>query len=415
MTEPTPPAPMKRRSGWRMLGLIVSGMLLLVIGVGLWWYHDDGDVEAIRAKAREQGRPLAWSDLGLVPSPAERLRQWRRVETLSQGLSAFQNKPGPDGKFFRVWDPIPEAMRAHHAALDPAAITELAELLDRLGDQPLVLRDRISFTQVMPEIEVARRLIRFLQERLILAEPREAGAWARRMLATCRRFAVDGLMSHLVRTSLLDATLSGIAFRLADLKQSDPTIGAEILATLESHHDNLLRALDGEFLMTLEAVAGPLDNRYFYSDYHDWTEQWYMPLVVRAGRHGLLDSCLEATVELRRQEPDAMLAWASAMDAKVHAARGGIPYPSLILGGLFMPAWSVVVRQGELTVLRGRLTAAELQDGPWPIDVFDPGRAPLRAMRRDGRVIAAYSVHTDGIDQGGDEKADRVFPLYARP
>jgi hypothetical protein len=73
------------------------------------------------------------------------------------------------------------------------------------------------------------------------------------------------------------------------------------------------------------------------------------------------------------------------------------------------------VRQGEHATAQEGELAAELRDAPWPVDVFDPTGAPVRAIRRDGRVIAAYSVHTDGIDQGGDEKADRIIPLYAKP
>jgi hypothetical protein len=401
-----------RRHGWRLLGLIVLGSVLLGIGVGFWWYYSAGDLQAIRTKAREQGRPLAWGDLGLVPGDAERLQQWQRVTALSQRLEAFQNKAGPDGKFFKVWDPIPEAMRMHHATLDAATVDELAVALDRLGDGPLVLHDHISYARPMHEIGIARSLIRLLQERLILAGPHETGAWARRMLATCRRFSVDSLMSHLVRASLIDATLNGVAFRLGDLKQHDPAIANEILATLQPHHDNLLRALDGEFVMMLEAFSDPGKSQI---NALGWDKDWSYPLVARAGRRGALDTYLDAMADLRRQKPDSVLAWARAMDAKFNAARGGIPYPSLILSGYFMPAWGMVVRQGELTLLRGRVLAAELRDAPWPVDVFDPTGAPVRAIRRDGRVIAAYSVHTDGIDQGGDEKADRIIPLYAKP
>lgn len=410
MTEPTTTEPTKRRSGWRMLGLIVAGMVLLAIGGGIVWYYDDSDLEAIREKAREQKRPIVWSDLGLVLSEAERVQLWQRATTLAKKLAAFQEKANPDGKFFKVWDPIPETMLAHHAALDATTIAELVVVLDRLGDQPLVLHDRISYTRLMPEIGVARVLIRFMQERLILAEPHETGPWARRMLAMCRRFSVDSLMPHLVRNSLLDATLKGIAFRLSDLKEKDPAIADEILATLQPHHDNLLRALDGEFVMMLDVVKHPgrLQSYGFAGD------AWYMPLAVRAGRKRALDIYADAISELRRQKSDAILVWANSIDAKIHGIRDEVLYPSRILSG-FMPACGAVVGQGALTVLRGRVIAAELQDASWPVDMFDPTGMPVRAIRRDGRVIAAYCVHTDGTDQGGDEKRDRIFPLYADP
>lgn len=402
---------MKRRSGWRMLGLIVVGMVLLTIGGGIWWYYDDSDLDAIRSQARQQGSPLIWSDLKLELANAERLRLWQRAIDLGKQVSAFQSQLGPDGKSrYKVWDNIPDAMRTHHAELDPAVIAELTSVLDQLGDQPLVLHDQISYSRLLPEIGQARALLRFMQERLILAESNEVGVWGRRMLALCRRYAVDSLIQHLVYSSLLDATLQGIAYRLPDLKRTDPTIAIAILDTINPQHDQLLRALNGEFVMLLDTLARP-GSSHWAND----PDAWYMPMVIRAGRYGALCAQLDAIQQLRQMEGRAALVWAKATETTFYDARTGVPYPSLILQSFFMPVWSVVIGQSELVKLRGQLLAAELQGTSWPIDVYDPTSATLRAIQRDGRVIAAYSVHSDGIDNGGDAKKDRVIPLYADP
>lgn len=409
MTE-TPPTP--RRRGWRILGLIVVGMVLLTIGGGFWWYYDDGDMEAVREQARQQGQPLVWSDLKLEKAGAERRQLWQRATDLGKQVSAFQSKLGPDGKRrYKVWDAIPDEMRAHHAALDATVIAELASVLDQLGDQPLVLHDQISYSRLLPEIGQARALIRFMQECVILAEPIEVGVWGRRMLAMCRRYAVDSLIQHMmINSSLLEASLQGIAFRLEDLKQTDPTIAIAILDTIRPQHDQLLRALDGEFVMMLDALARPGSSHLA-----DGPDNWYMPMVIRSGRHGALSAQLDAIQQLRQLDAGAALTWSRAMEARINAARQGIPYPSLILQGFYMPAWGAVIGQSERVRLRGRVLAAELQGTPWPVDAFDPTGATLRAIQRDGRVIAAYSVSTDGIDQNGDPKKDHVFPLYAKP
>lgn len=394
-----------------MLAAMVLVMLVAGIAAGFGWYHNDKDLGDIRALARQQGRPLVWAELGLAPPTAERMAWWKRLTILSGKVTAFQSQLGPDGKTrYRPWDRIPDELRAHHAAMDPAIVTELIDLLDRLGDQPLVLHEQISFTRKLDELGVARVVIRFLQERLILAEPHEVGPLARRMLATCRRFTVDSLILHMVCTSLVDVTMQGIALRIDDLKRHDPTIAADILGTIALLHGNLLQALDGEFVLALDVVTDP--GTSILSKARD---EWYMPLAIRAGRHRMLNNLLEAIVGLRSRPPEEAIAWAKVLDEKVYAARAGLPTPALLLEGIFTPAWGIVVQQGASALLRGQVIAAEIQGTAWPVDTFDPGSAPLRAMKHEGRIIAAYSVHSDGVDHGGDEKRDRVFPLYAKP
>ena len=64
------------------------------------------------------------------------------------------------------------------------------------------------------------------------------------------------------------------------------------------------------------------------------------------------------------------------------------------------------IRRFFAVVLHARLIAAELRGSPWPIDVLDRTGAPLRRWEKDGRLIGAYSVGPDGVDDGGDPKKD---------
>ena len=146
-----------------------------------------------------------------------------------------------------------------------------------------------------------------------------------------------------------------------------------------------------------------------------YSNEWFMLLITRAGRQGALTALLDAHRELQALDSAGSVAWARATEEKFHKARRGIPYPSLVLQGFYMPAWVAVVRVGQRTALHGRLLAAELQGQPWPNDTFDTTGATLRSIIRDGRVIAGYSVGDDGVDQGGTDKRDQVFPLYAKP
>jgi hypothetical protein len=53
-----------------------------------------------------------------------------------------------------------------------------------------------------------------------------------------------------------------------------------------------------------------------------------------------------------------------------------------------------------------------LRGQPWPIDPYDPSGKPLRPFLRDGKLMGAYSVYADGVDDGGNKGKDRYFPLY---
>ena len=47
-----------------------------------------------------------------------------------------------------------------------------------------------------------------------------------------------------------------------------------------------------------------------------------------------------------------------------------------------------------------------------PVDPYDPSGKPLRPFLRDGKLMGAYSVYADGVDDGGNKGKDRYFPLY---
>ncbi len=70
--------------------------------------------------------------------------------------------------------------------------------------------------------------------------------------------------------------------------------------------------------------------------------------------------------------------------------------------------------------MRADVLCAELTGGPWPADRCAPAGTILRRLERDGRLIAAYSVGRNGVDDGGFATTssgfvdDQVFPLYGR-
>ena len=396
-----------------MLGLIVLGMVLLTIGGGFWWYYNDGDLDEVQQHAKEHGLPTTWAKLRGTVSDENRIRIWERITKVGSALGSYQDSESfrPRSVQFSIWDPPSQALLDHHASLDAGQVKELASLLDQLGDEPLILHEVMTYRTLLPETGVKRDLIRFMQERLLIADKTDVGDWARRMLACCRSISPDSLMLNLVRISLIEITLTGIAKRMPDLKLEYPKISQDILKTIGDPHHNTVRSLHGEYLMMFETLS---QNRA-HTEYGEAKGTWFMPVILRAGRAPVLIGYLDDVQHFQLLDPNTAVTWGAGKDADLQAARSGRITPQLFIRGIYQPAWHALARNNVSIGMHGRLIAAEMLGKPWPIDGFDPTGAVLRPIMRDGRVIAAYSVGTDGIDQSGADKLDRIFPLYAKP
>jgi hypothetical protein len=98
------------------------------------------------------------------------------------------------------------------------------------------------------------------------------------------------------------------------------------------------------------------------------------------------------------------------MNIEEEALRTWVPNEALIKKAL--SSMSLFFTMTVQCQLRLRLMAAELRGQPWPIDPYDPSGKPLRPFLRDGKLMGAYSVYADGVDDGGKKYTDRYFQLY---
>jgi hypothetical protein len=404
----------RRVRGWKLLAMIASGLPLIGISFFTWWLFSDGDLDDVRAEARRQGQPATWEERNLTPANDARLALWNRITALSKKLKSYRSAQALKQSMpeFKSFAPIPDELRAFHAKLDAASVAELMTLLDQLGDQPLVLRREMTFATLVPEIGTIRELVRLLEERAALSDAAEASRHCRRALALCRAFSSHCVIQHLVHVSVTEIVLTMVATHLREFKLSDPGIADAMLETTQGLPNELIPALQGEFLcnltMTSQRDLNPGEGN---------TGGWFAPIVVRIGRHEMLSAQLDAITQLKHLDLAGAVAWAEAQDAALSAEiaaakRGGSsPGPGLILRGLTAPVYAVIA-MGHRTALRGRLLAAELRGQPWPRDSFEPTGATLRAFMRDGTLVGAYTVDKDGIDDGGDAKKDHYFPLY---
>ena len=269
----------KKRSGW--IGFFSACLLLLLIAlpIGLYWWHSDADLVDIRKKAAANNIPVTWSEFGLKISEPDRLARWKRIVELSKKLPSYQGLRKYDNPKFILFSPIPAEMRAHHATLDETIWTELLTELELLGDQPLCFHDNITFDTLIPEIGEYRDLIRLLHERNAIVDTPEALRICSVQLTLCRSFHNNSLLTHMVKTASISLALDTVSHHLAAFKKLDSQLTNDITSTTEYFPQQLIQSLTGGFLGTLQHFSKPGGSL---------GDDWYMPLVVRAGRHELL-------------------------------------------------------------------------------------------------------------------------------
>ncbi len=397
-------SPSKRRIGGWVVIAMLAGALVLVLGVSCWWWYvSDGDLRDFRDRARIAGVPLTWADAGTIKADAGRLALWNELGALinDKAMKSWQ-AGGKAGSGRKPFAGGLDDVRTHHAAIDQLRLSRLLELVDQLGDRPLVLYDRRNFNDPMPEIGRYRSLSRLLQERVWLADDQDVPRECRRLLGLCMTLHAYSLLSELVRTSTIEMALNAVVERLPVLRERDPRI-AELLVELDDNdEDSFFGALSGELISAHLVSSNP---RLMGPE----GESLAVRLGVRASRRELLDREL-AWLLFLRSKPDGQ---ATLRYAKALTDFPGMNWdPRYLLVRQMMPALEMITVQSLRCHLRAQLMAAELRGTPWPKDTFDPGGLPLRRWERDGLLVGAYSVDSDGIDNGGDAHKDCYFPLY---
>jgi hypothetical protein len=128
-----------------------------------------------------------------------------------------------------------------------------------------------------------------------------------------------------------------------------------------------------------------------------------LAIEIRSQREGVMRSWIDQAVALR-EHPDPAT-W-PALFPRSQADEG-----TCMSRMRCRPAGQ---RAQARRLLRASLLVAELRGAPWPRDWFDPAGAPLRRIERDGRLIGAYSVGDDGVDNHGAIADDQCWALYER-
>jgi hypothetical protein len=403
-----------RLCSWRLILLLFVG-LLLILAVSLsWWYFDDGDLRAVKERARTLGVPTTWDETGREMTKSDRLSIWKGITDISDHPSMFsyRNEKSPNTQR-KTFAPITPELLAHHQAFDSEKLVRLLRLIDQLGSEALIFHRSLTLRDG-PCLEIAQyqRLVFLLNERVLLAPSTDVPLACRRSLGLIFTFETPTLTHLFVRNRLFTSALNSIAERITDVKEIDPGFAKELARLAEQITFDSDKARIGEFLSLLDLVENPPS----YSECKSlgtiadgsWDGQ-PTPWMFRFGRRHLLDTQLNWLVFLR-QKPNmkSALVYGHELENAPNItwdARNR-------LDRFFLPPLTDDVVIERTCQLHAHLLIAELKDESWPIDNFDLLHHQLRRIERDGKLMGAYSVYEDGVDDGGAKGKDRYFPLY---
>ena len=405
-----------RLRGWWGIGASVLAMLVITLVLAWWWYVSTGDLDAVHADAKALGIPTTWAEARLVMPPADELALYEHVGKLSESLKDYDSGVMLLGKAaskelrLQPFLPIPPAALDHHAKLNAEQVADLLVSLDRLPHHPLILRNERPNGTKLPEIGWQRGLTRLLGERVLLAPRDRLVAENRRLLHLSELHDPRALIDLLVHLSMLEMALNSCAGRFAELKTDDPEL-PDLLDRLADHLDeSLIQTTTGEFIICNHNVTHVDDLKGSIGPDSPWSETMIGP-VVRASRESILRALID-WVEMSRKHltPSQLVVFAKNLEHDIQLLSTWRPSDWLLR--MFAPVVSIILKQTANCQARLRFMAAELRGQPWPIDPFDPTGKTLRHFERDGLLLGGYTVHEDGVDNGGDKRKDRYFPLY---
>ena len=412
VSDPDPDArPSRSPIGWRPIAL--PALALGLVGIAAWWFWNssDSDIRAVIAEAKARDIATTARELGYLRSPPDRLSRWDQLAQLATVVRSYANSNHVPSSTMQLapFDPIPDALRLHHAALASGTLDEVLAGMDGMGDEPLVLHAVDDYSTRLPELSVLRQFGSLFKERAVLAPPEQAGREVRRLLRCCTLIGDHSQSSSSVRMGLAAIAFGAVTRRLGDLRLHDPGIATSIDALCDLMAEDLKLDLAGEFVADIALVRNPeILNAQAGSAIWDRLMHGAM---VRMGRETLLRKEMEWVLNVRdHPDPLVLLDQTKALARELNQL-GSLDKPKYAFFSMFAPNYRFYITRIHDAILYGRLLSAELRGRPWPIDVLDPAHQTMRRVERDGKVMGAYSLNGSDTDAHG-KAPNRYFPLY---
>ncbi|MHC5068504.1 MAG: hypothetical protein ACYTF0_07925 [Planctomycetota bacterium] len=391
---------------WGRRWLIAATLLAALILTAVLWYRSDGDLRALRADAKARGFALTWTEAKLTTASDE---QWAALrgfaalvakhEMAYMGSSAYEGEyPSPE---WHAGAPLPEQLVTWHQQLPAEAVAEALTLIDTISTQGAVWGDLTNPSgPISEEANTIRDAAKYCDERIVVAAPDAVVAECERGCRLVAAYEPCTLIGALIRISAQAMVLDAIAQRMADLRARPAAELAPLISLMADaqarHFDDVGRTFRGElvYMATMITDSQVID---------DWAS-WFLggggftgvvvPPLFRLGRAPLIYEMMDGITML-----EASGSFAATLDGRLEMYQDDfkdraylvaeVPNPRLWLAAQAAPAVTAAISPLARSAQYHAVVLAELQEQPWPRDVFRADGAPVQAVRHHGQVIAA--------------------------
>ncbi len=416
MSTPKPTAERIVWGPWWRAAFIIVGLLGAIAVAFAIWMNSEADLRAVERRAKTEGIPLTWKELGRTQSPPEILVRWNELMELAKRCQPWQYhaREPKDPYWSPSWigEPLPESFVTYHAGLDAESLVRIDTLLGQLGDAPVHHVAEPTIDGSASDLTPMRDLTRLLAERIVLAPADNVGPDCARLLSWTDRGDPALLLHDLVAMSIRAIALPAIVNRQEAIRVSPER--EAILGWLDRHSadltDSFAFTLNGELCAQLKFMHAVVQPEKL-PDIDGHLPIWLRRPVNRIGRRMILDDELDFLLYLRDKPSIAAIITESVRREKLCGPSWD---PREYLRKNIVVPFGSLMKQHIRDVINCRLVASYLRSEPLPIDPCDPAGGAMRPIIRNDVMIGAYSIGFDHVDNGGDKTKDFCFALTAR-
>ncbi len=389
---------------------LVTVLFGLLILCGWIWFHSTSDLDAVRDYARSKGVALTYEELlGPDAGDVRAVKLFKELTSLGEQLVVFADSSYaleldnylkiPNFCSEVVLYPgmeIASELRCYYNEVHDQKI--IADVLDRLrklepyGSKFLRLED---FDDGSSHVVGVNQLLIFFCEFALSAKT--ADEFNERVSYVIKLVAMlpEGhLINSLVQTAVTGLMLSAVQLRYHEL---DERRIKELRALREYFINYFLISLKYDCVLLFNSYNDVLSAyEESWGNKLDAWEEFELLVFSRFYRASSVQNFIDYVV-------GAQSGWVSFSDPLFQASYDSPSGYWARQGMELLPYRSGAVKSAKRTVIAFDLLFAEYDKTSWPNDIYGNQLLPIE---KDGKIIGAYSMGEDGIDDGWENEQD---------